>query len=258
MKLLNYKEQGNGDPLILIHGLFGNLDNLGLLARQFENDYRVISVDLRNHGQSFQSDEHNYHALASDVIHLLEHLSISSAHIIGHSMGGKVAMAIADIKPSLLASLVVLDMSPVAYPERKHDAVFSGLQQLIKTPPASRKEADTILARSIVDPGVRQFLSKSLYKNGDHLALRFNVSALFNNYSHIIGWNKISPFDGHVLFVKGQNSDYIIAEYQQDIMTQFPNAKAHVVNCTGHWLHAEKPDIIFRVINRFIEKVALR
>lgn len=105
---------------------------------------------------------------------------------------------------------------------------------------------------------MRQFLSKSLYKNGDHLALRFNVSALFNNYSHIIGWNKISPFDGNVLFVKGQNSDYITAEYQQDIMAQFPNAKAHVVNGTGHWLHAEKPDIIYRVINRFIEKVALR
>lgn len=258
MKLLNYKEQGNGDPLILIHGLFGNLDNLGLLARQFENDYRVISVDLRNHGHSFQSDEHNYHVLAADVIQLLEHLSISSAHLIGHSMGGKVAMAIANIKPSLLVSLVVLDMAPIAYPERKHDAVFSGLQQLVETPPASRKEADSILARSIVEPGVRQFLSKSLYKNGDRLALRFNVSALFDNYSHIIGWNKITPFAGNVLFVKGQNSDYIIADYQQDIMAQFPNAKAHVVNGTGHWLHAEKPDTIYRVINRFIEKVAPR
>lgn len=258
MKLLNYKEQGNGDPLILIHGLFGNLDNLGLLARQLENDYRVISIDLRNHGQSFHSDEHNYHALSSDVIQLLEHLSISSTHLIGHSMGGKVAMAIAAQKPEIISSLIVLDMAPVAYPERKHDAVFSGLQQIINTPPKTRKEADELLATSIIEPGVRQFLSKSLYKEGEHLALRFNVSALLDNYSYIIGWDKISPFDGNVLFVKGQNSDYITTEYQKDIMEQFPNAKAHVVNGTGHWLHAEKPDIIYRVINRFIEKVTLR
>ncbi|RYU71113.1 alpha/beta fold hydrolase [Aliivibrio finisterrensis] len=258
MKQLNYKEQGNGDPLILIHGLFGNLDNLGLLARQLENQYRVISIDLRNHGLSFHSEDHSYPLLASDVIQLLAHLSISSAHIIGHSMGGKVAMAIADQKPDLIKSLIVLDMAPISYPERKHDAVFAGLHQVIQSPPKTRKEADALLATSIIEPGVRQFLSKSLYKKDECLSLRFNVAALLENYHHIIGWNNITPFTGNVLFVKGENSDYILPEHQNNIMAQFPNAKAHIVSGTGHWLHAEKPETIYRIINRFIEKVGKR
>lgn len=258
MKQLNYKEQGNGDPLILIHGLFGNLDNLGLLARQLESDYRVISIDLRNHGLSFHSDDHTYQSLSSDVISLLDHLSISSAHIIGHSMGGKVAMALADQKAGLIKSLIVLDMAPVAYPERKHDAVFAGLQHIIDTPPTTRKEADQLLATSITDPGVRQFLSKSLYKDDKYLSLRFNVTALLNNYHNIIGWENISPFLGDVLFIKGENSDYIQPAYQQEIMAQFPKAKAHIVSGTGHWLHAEKPETIYRVINRFLVKAGNR
>ena len=258
MKLLNYKEQGNGDPLILIHGLFGNLGNLGLLARQLESSYRVISVDLRNHGHSFHSDDHSYQALASDVVHLIEHLAIKPKAIIGHSMGGKVAMAIASQKPEIILSLIVLDMAPVAYPERRHDAVFSGLQHIINTPPKTRKEADNLLATSILEPGVRQFLSKSLYKEGDHLALRFNVPALLSNYHQIIGWDQISPFMGDALFIKGENSDYIQASHQKEIMMQFPKAKAHIVSGTGHWLHAEKPEIIYRVINRFLEKVGTR
>ncbi|WP_375322030.1 alpha/beta fold hydrolase [Aliivibrio logei] len=258
MKLLNYKEQGNGDPLILIHGLFGNLDNLGLLARQLESSYRVISIDLRNHGHSFHSEDHNYQTLAFDIITLLEHLSISSAHLIGHSMGGKVVMAISGQKPEIVSSLVILDMAPVAYPEHRHDAVFSGLQRIIDTPPTTRKEADQLLATSIVDPGVRQFLSKSLYKENEHLNLRFNVPALLNNYHHIIGWEPISPFTGDVLFIKGENSDYIQASHQKEIMLQFPKAKAHIVNGTGHWLHAEKPEVIYRVISRFLAKVGNR
>ncbi|MBB1312621.1 MULTISPECIES: alpha/beta fold hydrolase [Aliivibrio] len=253
MKRLNYKQQGNGDPLILIHGLFGSLDNLGLIARQFESSYQVISVDLRNHGLSFHSNEHNYDLLATDVIELMDHLSITSAHIIGHSMGGKVAMAIAGSSPEKINSLSILDMAPVSYPERKHDAVFAGLQRVITTPPTSRKEADVLLSTSIIDPGVRQFLSKSLHKVNNTLTFRFNVSTLFNQYSDIIGWHDITPFSGHVLFIKGENSDYILPEHRASIMAQFPTAKAHVVNGTGHWLHAEKPETIYRIINRFIE-----
>ncbi|MUJ20793.1 alpha/beta fold hydrolase [Aliivibrio fischeri] len=258
MMLLNYKEQGNGDHLILIHGLFGSLDNLGLLARQFETEYRVISVDLRNHGRSFHSDIHNYHELANDLVNLFDHLSITSAHIVGHSMGGKVAMALASQSPQLIQSLSILDMAPIAYPERKHDAVFSGLHKILDNKPTTRKEADDLLATSIVDPGVRQFLSKSLYKEQEHLALRFNVNALFDNYAQIIGWDNIPAFEGDVIFIKGQNSDYILAEHQANIISQFPNAKAHIVNGTGHWLHAEKPETIYRVIKRFIEKVTNR
>ncbi len=255
MKLLNYKEQGNGYPLILIHGLFGSLDNLGLLARQFENQFRVISIDLRNHGHSFHSQDHCYELLSDDVILLLNHLSISSAHIIGHSMGGKVAMTIAAMKPKLIRSLIVLDIAPVPYLERRHDNVFAGLEKIIQLPPKTRKDADALLATSIADLGVRQFLGKSLYRNGEYLALRFNLVALLKNYHHISDWKYIEPFFGNTLFIKGKKSDYIDLKHQKETLAQFPNAKLHIVNGTGHWLHAEKPEIIYRTIQRFIEKI---
>ncbi|GAL09469.1 esterase ybfF [Vibrio astriarenae] len=127
-KLLNYKIQGNGEPLLLIHGLFGSLDNLGLLARGLQERYQVISVDLRNHGRSFHSKDHSYANMADDISALLDHLGIHQCIVVGHSMGGKVAMKLASTQPERVKQLVVMDMSPVAYQTHRHDNVFSGLQ----------------------------------------------------------------------------------------------------------------------------------
>ena len=251
--LLNYKLEGEGHTVVLIHGLFGNLDNLGLLARDLKTDHQVLSIDLRNHGQSFHSDEHDYAVMANDVKHLLESLNIENAIVIGHSMGGKVAMKLADIDASRLEKLVVLDMSPVKYTKRKHDAVIAGLDSVLENKPSSRGEVMELLAQHIEEDGVRQFLGKSLTKQDDHMTWRFNVPSIKQNYWNIIGWEPIAPCDVPTLFIKGGNSDYLTAEHQPQIQAQFKQAKAHVIANTGHWLHAEKPAEVLRAIRKFID-----
>ena len=128
--LLNFKEQGQGPAVVLIHGLFGSLDNLGLLARALSEHYRVISVDLRNHGASFHSDEMSYPQQAADVLALLDALALDQVSLVGHSMGGKVAMQLAKQAPARVARLVVADIAPVAYPHSRHQNVFA-----VSTPP---------------------------------------------------------------------------------------------------------------------------
>jgi len=250
--LLNYKLQGEGQPLLLIHGLFGNLDNLGLLARDLASDFQVLSVDLRNHGVSFHDTSHTYQEMADDVSQLLNHLGLKQVIAIGHSMGGKVAMKLASDHPEAVSKLVVMDMAPVAYKYRKHDNVFAGLEAVIEHRPANRNEALSLLAEHIEMEGVRQFLGKSLYRAEGYLKWRFNVPAILDNYWNILGWDSQPGCPVATLFLKGADSDYITAEYQKEIQQQFPNAKAHIVANTGHWLHAEKPQEVVRAIRRFI------
>ena len=251
--LLNYKLEGEGHTVVLIHGLFGSLDNLGLLARDLKNAYQVLSVDLRNHGHSFHSDQIDYPLMADDVKQLLVSLDISNAIVIGHSMGGKVAMKLADICPEKVAKLTVLDMAPVQYTQRRHDAVIAGLDSVIDNKPASRSEVMKLLAEHIVEDGVRQFLGKSLMKEDDHMTWRFNVPSIKANYWNILGWEPIEQCEIPTLFIKGGNSDYLMAEHQPQIQAQFKNAKAHVIANTGHWLHAEKPVEVLRAIRKFID-----
>ena len=251
-ELLNYKIEGKGHTIVLIHGLFGNLDNLGTLARDLKDDYQVVSLDLRNHGRSFHSDTHNYQVLAHDAKHTLNFLGLENYTLIGHSMGGKAAMALADIARDQVRELIVLDMAPVRYQQRRHDNVLAGLNAVLAAKPVSRSEAMQLLAQHIEIDGVRQFLSKSLYKDGEHLSWRFNVPALENNYDHIQEWQEITPIDIPTLFIKGGDSDYLLAEHQVQIQRQFIRAKAHVIANTGHWLHAEKPFEVLRTIRKFI------
>ncbi len=251
--MLNYKLNGSGPTIILIHGLFGNLDNLGLLARDLEKDHQVLSLDLRNHGLSFHSQCHNYSVMSEDVHHLISTLKLKNITLIGHSMGGKVAMKLAADYPEQIKKLVVMDIAPVAYSQKNHDAVFSGLKAVLSTPPSSRNEAMQILARYIEADDVRQFLGKSLYRTGDTLAWRFNVESILKNYLNITGWEPIPRVDIETLFLKGANSDYLTAAYQPQVEAQFSNTKAHIIANTGHWLHAEKPLQVLRAIRRFIK-----
>jgi len=249
---LNYKIEGEGHTIVLIHGLFGNLDNLGLLARDLKQDHQVLSIDLRNHGSSFHSDQHDYQLMATDVSNLLLELKLSDVTVIGHSMGGKVAMALTEIDTVTIKKLVVLDMAPVAYQQRRHDNVFQGLTAVSEAKPTSRSAALKILAEHIEIDGVRQFLTKSLYKDNDIMKWRFNVQSLIQNYEHIIGWKAITRCTTPTLFVKGGDSDYLTGEHQPQVQAQFSNAKAHVIANTGHWLHAEKPAEVLRAIRKFI------
>ncbi len=248
---LNYKLEGAGHTIVLIHGLFGNLDNLGLLARDLKADHQVLSIDLRNHGQSFHSDTHDYKAMAQDVAQLLNDLELNDVTVIGHSMGGKVAMALT--QHLTLHKLIVLDMAPVAYTQSRHDNVFAGLQAVIEEKPTSRSDALKILAKHIEIDGVRQFLTKSLFKTEQGIMeWRFNVASLLSNYPQIIGWEPIEKTSVKTLLIKGGDSDYLTTEHQTAVQQQFSNAKAHVIANTGHWLHAEKPAEVLRAIRKFI------
>lgn len=255
---LNFRRQGHGQAVILIHGLFGSLDNLNNLANALSEHYDVVSVDLRNHGHSPRSAEMDYPLMAQDILALITQLELTQPWLIGHSMGAKVAMMTAGLAPELIAGLVVADMAPVAYSDARHADVFAGLTAVAAAACANRKAADALLAEHINLPGVRQFLLKSFVPHATKAAdsWRFNVAALIENYPHITGWPGVTPaYQGSILFIKGAESDYLLPEYQAQVLAQFPKATAKVIPETGHWLHAEKPQLFNRLVMDFLSQV---
>ncbi|MGL4486376.1 MAG: esterase [Yersinia sp. (in: enterobacteria)] len=236
-------------PIILIHGLFGNLDNLGVLARDLQKDHNVIQIDLRNHGLSPRSPQVNYPEMAKDVLELMVQLAIEKTIIIGHSMGGKVAMAMTALAPKKIEKLIAIDIAPVNYQVRRHDQIFAALNAVNTAGVTQRQEAAQLMRNFIKEQGVIQFLLKS-FQNGEW---RFNVPALWDQYDNIVGWQQVPVWFHPILFIRGELSPYIQDSYRQDIARQFPQAKMHVVAGTGHWVHAEKPDSVLRAIHRFID-----
>lgn len=250
---LHYQVDGQGEAIILIHGLFGSADNLGLLARSLKDKYKVISIDLRNHGRSPHSDTFTYREMADDILKVIDHCDVERFSLIGHSMGGKVAMAMTELAASRFNHLIVLDMAPVHYHVHRHQNVFAGLREVARHTVGKRSEAETHLAKHVLEPGVRQFLLKSFAKTDSGYRWRFNVEGLIANYDTIMGWQEVPEFRGKTLFVKGQDSEYILPEHRESIARQFPSAKAHMVANTGHWLHAEKPETVNRIILNFLQ-----
>lgn len=249
---LNFRRQGQGRAVILIHGLFGSLDNLNGLNRALAEQFDVIAVDVRNHGLSARSERMDYAAMAADILELAERLELERPALVGHSMGGKIAMMAAGLDPARIRALVVADIAPVAYTQARHEQVFEGLQAVIDAGCQSRKEADELLGRHVDAPGVRQFLLKSFVPNSDS-PWRFNVAALAANYRTIMGWPGVAqPYAGATLFLKGSESDYLLPEYQAQVRQQFPAAGARVIQGAGHWLHAEKPQMFNRLVLDFL------
>lgn len=253
---LNFRRQGHGQAVIVIHGLFGSLDNLGNLSKALAEQFEVIAIDLRNHGLSPRSNSMSYQEMAQDVLALIEQLNLEQPFIVGHSMGGKVAMMAAALAPERIQGLVIADMAPVAYPSARHTAVFNGLQAVLDAQCQTRREAEVVLRQHVTMPGVRQFLLKSFIPH-DPQIWRFNVPALQENYPDILDWPALTtPYVGPTLFIKGGESDYLQAEHQGQVVQQFPNASAKVINGTGHWLHAEKPQLFNRLVTNFLTKAS--
>lgn len=236
-------------PLLLIHGLFGSLDNLGLLARDLKRDRDVLQVDLRNHGLSGHTPQMSYDLMAEDLAALIADYDLPPCDIVGHSMGGKAAMRLAVRHPQRLRRLAILDMAPVAYPTRRHDAVFAALYAVQEAALETRSAAATCLRHYLQSEGVVQFLLKSFHRG----QWRFNLPALYQHYPAILGWDTQPPYAGEALFIKGANSPYILDDYRTAIIRQFPRARAHVIHATGHWLHAEQPEKVLHVLHRFLD-----
>lgn len=250
--VLNHSIRGDGDAVILIHGLFGGLENLNMLAKSLEHQYKVINIDVRNHGKSFRHSSMSYVEMANDVFILLDQLNIHTCSIVGHSMGGKIAMQCALLQPERVTKLVIADMSPVKY-GHNHTNVINGLQSIDLERVENRKHADSQLAEHVKDIGVRQFLLKSLYKVESNFMWRANIEVIANDYENIsAAITSSAPFNGDTLFIKGGNSDYILTEHRPAIAKLFPKAKAKIINGTGHWLHAEKPEAFNKIVLSFL------
>ncbi|KEY91178.1 esterase/lipase [Candidatus Photodesmus blepharus] len=253
-KFLNYKLEGKGKTIILIHGLFGNLDNLGMLARNFKIDHQILSIDLRNHGFSFHNNQHNYEVMASDIFTLITKLNLSTIKIIGHSMGGKVAMKVAELMQNQISKLVILDIAPVKYSARTYDNTIDGIQAVKQEQPKNRKDALSILRKYIQLKNVRQFLGKSLYSNKGIITWRFNSDSIIANYEHILDWTPVALNSTPTLFLKGMNSSYLLPKHRSLLKKQVSNFKIHVIANTGHWLHAENPFEVIKVIRTFFKE----
>jgi esterase len=249
---LNYQEQGDGYPVILIHGMFGSLSNLGNLARHLSNQFRVISVDLRNHGDSPHDSVFDLSAMAEDIVHLMDVLSLPSAFIVGHSLGGKVGMQVAMSHPDKINKLIVADISPVTYQPR-NDPALNGLIALSETNIESRNQADELLAEFISDNRTRAFLLKNLTRQDAHnFVLKLNMKAVTENYgTKLVAAPSGDEFKNPCLFLKGETSAYIQEKHRPIIKDLFPNSQVEVIPGAGHWLHAEKPKLFNDRVMKF-------
>lgn len=246
-------EQSPQKPyIVLMHGLFGSLDNLSMVRKGLNEHFNVLSIDLPDHGSSAFSERFSFVDYANKIVQLLGLLEIESSHILGHSLGGKVAMKIALLYPQVVDSLIIADIAPVAYTPR-HQNVFRALNAVDLLAISSRREADIIMSEYLKEPGVSQFLLKSLYQEEDVWRWRFNLKMLQRDY-HELSAAIVSDSDytKPVLFIKGGQSDYIAAEHRETITQLFPNSQAKIIGSAGHWLHAEKPQIFNRLVNEFL------
>lgn len=251
---LNYKQYSTtGAPLLILHGLFGSLSNWGAQSQQLAKDFSVYGLDLRNHGASPHSDEMNYAVMAQDVLAFMDAQGIERTHLLGHSMGGKVAMQLALSAPQRVDRLLLADIAPVQY-NRQHDSILDGLQAIDLDKVQTRNDADKMLADFEPDELVRQFLLTNLVKTADgDFAWRINLPALLKHYDDLRDKPSANGvFDGPTLFVKGALSNYITEEYRDAILARFPNAQIKEILHTGHWLHAEKPQTFFRIVHGFL------
>lgn len=242
----------NNSPIVLVHGLFGSLDNLGILARDLVVDHDIIQVDMRNHGLSPRSPEMNYPAMAQDLLDTLDDRQIEKAIFIGHSMGGKAVMALTALAPERVERLVAIDIAPVDYHVRRHDEIFAAINAVTDAQASSRQQAASVMRQHLQEEGVIQFLLKS-FVDGEW---RFNVPVLWDQYPHIVGWETIPAWEHPALFIPGGNSPYVTEAYREQLLAQFPQARAHVIAGAGHWVHAEKPEAVLRAIRRYLNEQA--
>jgi pimeloyl-ACP methyl ester carboxylesterase len=252
MKLFYREFGGKGQPMVILHGLFGSSDNWITQAKMLSDKFKIYLLDQRNHGQSPHSDVFNYDALADDLHGFLVSNSVKDPVIIGHSMGGKAAMKFATTHPELVNKMIVVDIAPKSYPIR-HDRILEGLRAIPVLTIRSRNEADELLAEYVPEAEVRQFLLKNLQRKPEGGFLwKINLPVLDENIEEIgeelLGKKR---FEKPTLFVKGKHSNYIESADIDHIKSFFPNAQLVTID-TGHWVQAEKPKEFVEAINNFI------
>ncbi len=253
MARLRFKSYGQGYPVIILHGLFGSLDNWQSFAKQLAEDYMVFTLDQRDHGRSPHTDEFNYDVLAEDVIGFMDDMWIQEAIIIGHSMGGKVAMRLILDYPDKFKKGIIVDIGPQSYRPR-HLEIIEAMRDIDPEAATCRSVIEEELSKTIKDEGIRQFLMKnfSRKKEGGY-ELKINLPLLMNNYDEINIEIEGDEVFNEILFIKGENSDYLEVEQLDTIKKLFPNAMMTTIDNAGHWIHAEQSEMMLDEVRKFVD-----
>ena len=250
---LHFKQLGHGEPLVLLHGLFGSSDNWFGVAPKLAEKFHVFIPDLRNHGSSPHHAEMDYPLMAADVEKFFAAQKIESASVIGHSMGGKVAMQFALDFSARVNKLVVVDMAPRAY-ERRHDHIFTALLALDLNSFQTRSQMEAALAAEIPSLNLRRFLLKNLGRDeSGKFFWKMNVRGVAENYSRlgeVLSAGK--SFAKATLFIRGGKSDYIADADELEIRRLFPAAEIQMIASANHWVHADAPEEFIRLVLEFL------
>ncbi len=248
---LHYKKYGEGQPLIIVHGLFGTLDNWQTLGKKFAEHFEVYLVDQRNHGHSPHSEDMNYQLMADDLHELITDLDLSDVILVGHSMGGKAVMTYATQHPEYIDKMVVVDIAPKQYPLH-HQQILAGLNAIDLSVINTRRAADAVLSEYISDVGVKQFLLKNLYwVEKGQLGWRINIPALTNHMEEILAATPSIRIETPTLFIRGEKSNYITEDDYQAIYNQFLDSEIETIYNVGHWVHAENPLEFYNILLEF-------
>ncbi|WP_299180798.1 alpha/beta fold hydrolase [uncultured Chryseobacterium sp.] len=257
MEILHSKifgENLSSTPLLVFHGLFGMLDNWGSFGKDMGELLPVHLIDLRNHGRSFHSDSMTHDDLANDIANYMDHYGIQKAHVLGHSLGGKAVMQFAIKYPEKVDKLIVVDISPKAYPPH-HQGVIKALESVDFNTVGSRSDVEAVLTQYIPERSTIQFLAKNLYWDEDKkLNWRFNLKTLSEKYNEFVANAiKFGVFEGDTLFISGEKSNYILPQDEFGIKQQFPKAKIVTVKNAAHWVQADNPQEFAHVVKQFLE-----
>ena len=249
-------ETGEGEPLLIVHGLFGSKRNWSAISKALGRTYRVITLDLRNHGDSPHAPEMSYEVMADDLATFIEAGNMGPVSLLGHSMGGKASMVLAMTRPELLKRLLVLDIAPIPY-DRDYDDYIDTLKGMDFNAVKSRADVDVILQTTFADPAIRSFLLQNL-KAGDvdGYNWRVNLDAIEAHMGDIMGFPDFDTdqaYEGTTLFLGGQNSDYITFAHQAEIERLFPNSDLDFIEDAGHWVHADQPHALISRLKDFLE-----
>jgi esterase len=261
MRLTTRAMGGEGPPLVLLHGLFGSSANLAGLARRLKDDFHCVGLDLRNHGASPHAPAMDYATLARDVLETADHLGLGELRLLGHSLGGKVAMAAAAEAPGRVRALAVLDIAPAAYPRLMSEPVLGILRALDLAGISSRAEADARLAERLPDPRLRQFLLQNLVRDAGGLRWRIDLAALEAASPELADFPlarlpdaETPVYRGPVLLLRGGESSYAPDAHLGQLTRLYPRATVETLAGAGHWLHAEQPDAVASRVRAFLRQ----
>jgi pimeloyl-ACP methyl ester carboxylesterase len=251
--ILNSIEVGSGPPVVLLHGLFGAARNLGAVARGLGPRARVVSMDVRNHADSPHHPDMDYAVMAADVAETMSAHGIDSAPVVGHSMGGKIAMSLALAHAERVERLVVMDIAPVTY-NHGYDGYVEAMKAIPLTNEMNRREANEFLAKTIDDAPLRLFLLSNLIL-GPNPHWRFGLDEIGAAMHGLLRWSDppgVKPYAGPALFLRGSKSDYVLPEMHETILELFPAAKFETVENAAHWVHADQPKAVIAALQAFL------